>query len=74
MPVFRLIARLGAWLGASLLHPAEYFSEVFGTDSLVLQALSVMGYGVAAVFVVLALFYLIVSAMKRLWPADLEED
>ncbi len=59
-------------INATLVHPPEYFREFFGTDSLLLQALQVMGYGVAAVFLVLALFYGIIIAMKKLWPADVE--
>lgn len=59
-------------INATLVHPPAYFQEFFGTDSLVLQALQVMGYGVAAVFLVLALFYGIITAMKKLWPEDVE--
>ncbi len=61
------------FISAKLVHPPEHFEALFGTDSLVLQALQVMGYGVAAVFLVLAIFFGIVSAMKKLWPADVEQ-
>lgn len=61
------------FISAKLVHPREHFEALFGTDSLVLQALQVMGYGVAAVFLVLAIFFGIVSAMKKLWPADVEQ-
>lgn len=52
----------------NLVHPADYFTNLFGTDNLVLQALQVMGYGVTAVFIVLAVFYGIITAMKKIWP------
>lgn len=56
------------YIVAKLVHPAEYFTELFGTDNLILQALQVMAYGVAAVFIVLAVFYGIITAMKKIWP------
>lgn len=60
------------FITAKLVHPPEHFEALFGTDSLILQALQVMGYGVAAVFLVLAVFYGVISAMKKLWPSDVD--
>ena len=60
------------FVSMNLVHPPEYFETFFGTDSLILQALQVMGYGVSAVFLVLALFFGIITAMKKLWPEDLD--
>jgi Na+-transporting methylmalonyl-CoA/oxaloacetate decarboxylase gamma subunit len=36
------------------------------------QGLEVMGIGVAAVFVVLALFFVILKVMMKIWPAKEE--
>ena len=61
------------FVSMNLVHPPEYFETFFGTDNLIFQALQVMGYGVSAVFLVLALFYGLITAMKKLWPEDLDD-
>ncbi len=40
---------------------------------IVIGALEVMGFGVSGVFLVLALFFLLVKLMIRMFPADEKE-
>ncbi|MDI9468837.1 MAG: OadG family protein [Bacillota bacterium] len=71
--MFALISYLLPILLAEQLTPLRETGSLL-TDSIIGDALIIMGVGFGSVFVVLAVFYLVVTLLNRIYPARKVED
>ncbi len=71
--MFALISLLLPILLTEQLTPLRETGSLL-TDSIIGDALIIMGVGFGSVFVVLAVFYVVVTLLNRLFPARRVED